>query len=1101
MRRFYLAFFLFIGVATGVATPLFAQTNPADTVSYYPLWMRYPAISPDGQSIAFEYQGDIYTVPVTGGKATAIVTHVAYDFDPVWSPDGQWIAYASDRNGNYDVFLVPASGGFSKQLTVHTANEVPTCFTPNGDSVIFVADRMPDVLDAQYPTGAQPQLYEVSVTGGRPHQILTTSALNVQLDRSGNRMLYDDLKGYENPWRKHEKASIAHDVWMYDRTNGSFTQLTHYIGEDRNPVWSMDEKDVYYLSERSGSFNVWKFPLSDTTQQTQVTSFDKNPVRFLSIAKNGTLAFGYNGEIYTMAAGTSQPQKVPIEIIPTEKSSTTKFETLTKGATEFALSPNGKEYAFVVRGDIFVASTDYGITKRITNTPWQERTVSFSPDGRSLIYASEEGHSWKIYQTSIEHKDEPYFYAATTLKTEPIVSTTNETFQPHYSPDGKEVAFLEDRTNLEVINLETKKIRMIMDSTHNYSYSDGDQWYQWSPDGKWFLVQFYDHDRWSDEVGLVSADGNVDGGTAKIINLTNSGYDDTHPTWSRDGTMMYWFSDREGLHSEGNSYGESDVYGMFFTQAAYDHFKLTPEELALAELESKDTSKTKNFPAKKEETKLSKQDTSGTIKPIPPITIDLKDINDRIARLTINSSRMSDAVLSPNGDRLFYITSYPKGGALWVHIFRDGETKLLANLPASGGDLELDHEGKDLYVLNGGSITRIDTSSGKEAHMSYSAEMEINSPEERAAMFEHSWRQMKEKLYAANMNGVDWNYYKENYARFLPYINNNHDFAEMLSEMLGELDVSHTGSGYRIPNPEENATASLGIFTDRHYMGDGLRVAEVIERGPLDISRSKIRAGDIITAIDDNKITPAIDYNTYLNRKAGVPVLLSIHNTGNDSTWEETVKPITQDALEELLYQRWIKSRRLEVDSLSHGTIGYVDVRSMGDASYKHVYSELFGREYAKKAIIVDTRFNGGGWLHDELATMLSGKEYVHFAPRGQDLGIEPNDRWTKPSVVLVGESNYSDASFFPDAYRELGIGKIVGMPVPGTATAVWWETLQDPTLYFGIPEVGVIDMNGHFLEGQQLVPDYEVKNTPATLAQGRDLQLEKAVDVLLKGE
>ncbi len=1097
MRRLFLSFvglFFFVAFNAG----LYAQsagTPPSISVNT-PLWIRYPAISPDGQTIAFEYQGDIYTVPVTGGRATPIVTHEAYDFSPVWSPDGKWIAFASDRNGNFDVFIVPSAGGVSRQLTVHSANEIPACFTPNGDSVLFTADRMPDVRDAQFPTPAQPQLYEVSVQGGLVRQVLTTPAMHAQLNREGNRMLYENLKGYENQWRKHEVASIARDVWMYDLVHRKFTKLTTFPGEDRNPVWSADESSVYYLSEKNGSFNVWKFPLSDPSLAVQVTSFEKHPVRFLSIARNGTLAFGFNGEVYTLPAGSASPSKVPISIVPTDRSNETTFQTLTKGATEFAISPNGKEFAFVVRGDIFVASVDYGVTKQITNTPEEERSVSFSPDGRSLIYASERGHSWKIYQTTIEHKNEPYFYAATTLKEEPIVATDQETFQPHYSPNGKEVAFLDERTNLEVIDLKTKQVRMIMDSTHNYSYTDGDQWYQWSPDGKWFLVQFMDHHRWSGEVGLVPADGK---GT--IVDLTKSGYDNSHPMWSADGKMMYWFSDREGLHNEGNAYGESDVFGMFFTQAAYDRFRLTPEELAIAEQVAKESSTDRDTNENENTPKRLRNDSLTTIKPIPPITIDLNNLEDRTARLTINSSRMSDAVLSREGDRLYYLTSYPKGSAVWVHIFRDGTTKLLTNLPAPGGQLVLDHQGKNLYVLDNGAITRIDTSSGKETPISYKAEMEIDRPAERAAMFEHVWRQVLKKFYVENLNGVDWNYYKKNYERFLPDINNNYDFAEMLSEMLGELDASHTGSGYRIPNPENNATASLGAFFDRTYDGNGLRVAEVIERGPLDVSKSKIRAGDLILKIDDSTITPAIDYHEYLNRKAGVPTLLTIHNPRNDSTWEETVKPIAQDALQELLYDRWVKTRREEVDSLSHGTIGYVDVRSMGDASYRKVYSELLGREYAKKAVIVDTRFNGGGWLHDELATLLSGKPYVHFYPRHQDLGVEPTNKWTKPSVVLVGESNYSDASFFPYAYRALGIGKIIGMPVPGTATAVWWETLQDNSLYFGIPQVGILDGNGKYLEGQELVPDYVVENDPASLAEGRDLQLEKAVEVLMNGE
>jgi tricorn protease len=1089
MHRFYLVLaFLLVS-----ASPILAQSSE---MSDHPLWMRYPAISPDGNTIAFEYQGDIYTVPSSGGRATAIVTHVAYDFNPIWSPDGKWIAYASDRNGNFDVFIVPSIGGFSKQLTFHTANEIPTCFTPNGDSVLFSSARMNDALDAQFPVGVLPQLYEVSVNGGLPRQLLTTPAIHAQLDKSGSRILYEDLKGYENQWRKHEQASIARDVWVYDRKTNLHTKLTTYVGEDRNPVWSPDESDIYFLSEQSGSFNIWKFPVAHPDQATQVTSFEKNPVRFLSIAQTGSMAFGFNGEIYLLPAGATTPGKVSIQIVPTEKSNSDRFTTLTSEATEFAVSPNGKEFAFIVRGDIFVASMDYDVTKRITNTPEQERSVSFSPDGRSLIYASERGdsagnhESWKIYQTSIEHKDEPYFYASTTLKEESIVVTDNETFQPHYSPDGKEVAYLEDRTNLKVINLKTREVRTIMDSTHNYSYTDGDQWYQWSPDGKWFLVQFLDHDRWSNEVGLIDA-----AGTGPIVNLTNSGYDNSHPTWSADGKMLYWFTDREGLHNEANNYGEADVYGMFLTQEAYDRFLMTPEQYAIAKQEEEEKDTTKH---KKEEQKESK-DSTGVKKPIPPITIDLKNIEDRTARLTINSSRMSDAVLSHDGDRLYYLTSYPKGSALWVHIFRDGLTKMLTKLDAPGGELVMDESGKNLYVLDNGNITRIDTSNGSEKHIGYKAGMEINSPKERAYMFEHVWRQALEKFYVEDMNGVDWKFYKKNYAQFLPYINNNFDFAEMLSEMLGELNASHTGSGYRPPNPEQNATASLGAFFDQNYAGKGIRVEEVIEKGPLDVSKSKIEAGTVILKIDGNEITPALDYNVYLNRQSGKPTLLSLYDPADGSNWEETVTPITEDEQNELLYERWIKSRRLEVDSLSHGTIGYVDVRSMGDDSYRHAFSELFGREYAKKAVIVDTRFNGGGWLHDELATMLSGKKYVTFVPRHQEVGIEPANKWTKPSVILVGESNYSDASFFPYAYRALGIGKIVGMPVPGTATAVWWETLQDKSLYFGIPEVGVLDRNGKYLEGQQLVPDYVVSNDPGSLSQGRDLQLEKAVEVLMK--
>jgi C-terminal processing protease CtpA/Prc/dipeptidyl aminopeptidase/acylaminoacyl peptidase len=952
---------------------------------------------------------------------------------------------------------------------------------------------MDDVRNSQFPVGVLPELYSVSIEGGMPKQILTTPAQDAQMDKSGTRILYHDRKGYENEWRKHHKSSIARDVWIYDMKSKKHTKLTTFEGEDRNPVWSPDEQEVYYLSEKSGSFNVWMFPLANPEKTVQITAFDKHPIRFLSAAQTGALAFGYDGEIYVWPAGAKAPQKVAIDMVPSEKSNTEHFATLTSGATDFAVSPNGKEIAFIIRGDVFVASTDYDVTKRITSTPEQERNVSFSPDGRSILYSSERNKSWKIYQTKIAHKDEPYFYTSTTLTEEPIVESERETFQPRYSPDGKEVAYLEERTNLKVINLKTKAIRTIMDSTHNYSYSDGDQWYEWSPDGKWFLVTFLDHNRWSSEVGLADAQG-----SKPIVNLTNSGYDDSRPSWSADGKSMYWFSDRQGLHSQGNGNGETDVFGMFFTQDAFDRFRLTREEYDLVKEREKDKD-TSAKPDKKPE--KSSKDSIAKKKVIPPITIDLKNIEDRTARLTINSSRMSDAILSKDGERLYYVTSFPTGSALWVHKFRDNETKILTRFTNGGAELAMDDQGKDLYLLKNGMISRVDTSSGNERVIPYRAEMELNTPEERLYMFEHVWRQAYKKFYVEDMQGVDWKFYKDAYEKFLPYITNNYDFAELLSEMLGELNASHTGSGYRPPNPEQNATASLGAFFDPNYSGKGIKIQEVIERGPLDKSSSKIRNGTVIRSIDGLEIKPQIDYSLYLDRKTDKPTLLALYNPTNDSSWEEIVKPVSRDQENELLYQRWVKSRRLEVDSLSHGRIGYVHVRSMGDDSYRHVYSEVLGREYDKDALIVDTRFNGGGWLHDELATLLSGKEYVKFYPRHQNLGSEPQGKWTKPSVLLVSESNYSDAHFFPYTYQTLGIGKIIGMPVPGTATAVWWETLQDNSLYFGIPQVGMLDMHGKYLENQQLTPDYIVNNDPESVAEGRDLQLEKAVEVLMSGK
>jgi C-terminal processing protease CtpA/Prc len=526
---------------------------------------------------------------------------------------------------------------------------------------------------------------------------------------------------------------------------------------------------------------------------------------------------------------------------------------------------------------------------------------------------------------------------------------------------------------------------------------------------------------------------------------------------------------------------------MFFNKKTWDHFKMTKEEYELWKEEQK---KAKMKEKKKQQQKKKKEE-------VKPVDIEFDQLQDRKARLTINSSDLADAVLTPDGDALYYLARFEKGYDLWVHKIREKETKLLLKLQGGGGMLQADSAFKSLYVFAGGRITKITLQGLKRKNVQYEAGMYLDRAAERQYMFDHVWRQVKEKYYDPTMHGLDWEYYRENYRRFLPYINNNYDFAEMLSEMLGELNGSHTGAGYRYHDPKGDETARLGVFWDDTYGGPGLKIAEIIDKGPLLQNGSKIRAGMVVEKVDGEVVNDLSALFRLLNHKTDKPTLLSLYDPQKKKRWEETVKPISGRQEDELLYQRWVKRRRAEVDSLSNGHLGYVHVRGMNSASFRVAYSEILGRDYHKDALIVDTRFNGGGWLHDDLATLLSGKRYADFYPHGRYFGSEPLTKWYKPSVVVVSESNYSDAHGFPFAYRALKIGKIVGMPVPGTMTAVWWETLQDPTLYFGIPQIGVKDMSGHYLEGQQLEPDYKVPQDPAVVTRGRDQQIEKAVEVL----
>lgn len=1073
---------LILTTALVFATNVLAESDP--------LWMRYPAISPNGETIAFTYKGDLYTVSANGGKAIQLTTHPAYDTKPVWSTDGGKIAFASDRNGNFDVYVMDKDGGAPKQLTTHSANEYPEIFS-DPTHILYTASIQQDATDSQFPSGSYAQIYRIGLEGGRPELYSSLAMQSLALNKEGNQLLYQDMKGYEDPWRKHHQSSITRDIWLCNLDKErTFKKMTTFRGEDRNPVWAPDGHSFYYLSEEKGSFNIFKNNPTDGKVQA-ITNHDTHPVRFLSTDTNGKLCYAYNGEIYTVKEG-SKPQKVSVSIVSDKVENDLINRLLSSGATDIAVSPEGKEVAFIVRGDVYVTATDYETTRQITNTPQQERDLDFSPDGRSLVYSAERGATWGIYQSSLVRKDDKYFTYAQEVKEEPLVVTDKTSFQPLYSPDGKEVAFLEDRSTLRVINLKSKQVRTVLDGKYNYSYSDGDQHYQWSPDSKWFLAKYIDIGGWNNtDIALINADG-----SGQITNLTESGYSDGGAKWVLDGKAMIWSSDRAGYRSHGSWGAEEDMYIMFFDAEAYDKFRLSKEEQALLDEdkkeEDKEKEKDKDKDKEKEKDKEKKDD-----KPVEPLKFDLDNRKDRIIRLTVNSSFLGDAVLTPKGDKLYYCATFEDGYDLWEQNFKEKTTKLLIK-GVGGGSMFTDKKGENIFLVSKGQLKKIEIKDSKEKPIAFKAEFAYRPAQERDYMFRHAWRQVQDKFYDPQLHGIDWAGYQKAYERFLPHINNNYDFQEMLSEMLGELNGSHTGARYRAASTAP-ATACLGAFYDNNYTGDGLKIKEIIAKGPLTQADSKIKAGYIIEQIDGTTIKSNENYFPLLSGKADKKVLLSVYNPITKERFEEQVKPITYGTQSDLLYKRWIENCRQLVDKLSDGKIGYVHVKGMNSQSFREVYSELLGRCRNKEAVIVDTRHNGGGWLHDDLATLLSGKEYQRFMPRGQYIGSDPFNKWLKPSCVLVCEDNYSNAHGFPFVYKALGIGKLIGTPVPGTMTAVWWETQIDPTIVFGIPQVGVQDMKGNYLENQELQPDIEIYNTPESQLRGEDHQLERAVKVMLE--
>ena len=1058
---------------------LVAMTSQAIT----PLWLRDVQVSPDGTSIAFCYKGDIYKVNAQGGQAIRLTTQASYECTPIWSPNSKQIAFASDRDGNFDIYIMSANGGSAKKLTQNSTSELPSTFTPDGKHVVFSASIQDPAQSALFPTSAMTELYQVPVEGGRTQQIIATPAEAVCYTKDGKSFLYQDRKGFEDEWRKHHTSSVTRDIWLYDAKSGKHTNLTNIGGEDRDPSLAPDGKTVYFLSERNGgSMNVYTLDMNQPKTIKSVTTFKTHPVRFLSISDQGMLCYTYDGEIYTQGTN-GKPQKIAIELTRDDDKQIADIR-VTSGARSATSSPDGKQIAFIVRGEVYVTSADYATTKQITHTPAGEQGVTFAPDNRTLAYASERSGNWELYLAKIERKDDPNFPNATLIKEEVLLpSKTIERSYPQFSPDGKELAFIQDRRKLMVVNLESKKVRQITDGSLWHSTGGGFE-YAWSPDGKWFTLCFIGnkHDPYSD-IGIVSAQG------GNITNLTNSGYTSGSPRWVMDGNAILFATERYGMRNHASWGSMEDVMLCFVNQDAYDKYRLSKEDYELLKEVEKEQEKLKKGADKKDEKKEEAKENKN-------IVIELDGIQDRIVRLTPNSSSLGSAIIDKKGETLYYTAAFESGMDLWKIDLRKKDVKLMTK-NVGYASFEMSKDGKHIFLL-GSRMQKMDAASGKLTPISYNGSLKMDLADEREAMFDHVYKQQQKRFYNVNMHGVDWDAMTAAYRKFLPHIDNNYDYAELLSEWLGELNVSHTGGRYR-PNPSGYATSSLGLLYDWNYTGKGLKVDEVVEGSPFDNARSKMKAGVIIEKINGTEITPETDYNTLLNDQSRKKTLVSLYHPQTKERWEEVVLPISGGAFNTLLYNRWVKQRAADVERWSNGRLGYVHIQSMGDPSFRGVYSDILGKYNHCDGIVIDTRFNGGGRLHEDVEILFSGKKYLTQVVRGQESCDMPSRRWNKASIMVQCEANYSNAHGTPWVYKFKEMGKLVGAPVAGTMTTVSWENMQDTSLTFGIPVVGYRKADGTYLENDQLEPDVHVLNDPATVVKGEDTQLKVAVETLMK--
>jgi len=1034
-------------------------------------WMQQAAISPDGKWIAFEYHGNVFKVPGSGGKAVQLTKGSFYSGYPVWSHNSKSIAFASDEHGNFDVYLMNDIGNDIRRLTYNSSRDIPYDFSTDDQQVIFGTDRHDVYTSVRFPNdNLFNKLYQVPVSGGKSIMISSAGMDCAHLNENGTRLIFQDKKGSENIYRKHHTSSVTRDIWIYDLKTKDYQQVSSFKGEDLEPVWGKGN-DFYYLSERSGTLNLYKGDLRDTSNVKQLTRFTNNPVRNLSRSRTGRFVFTWNGDLYTFAEG-SQPRKIDVAVTGTADTQALSHMPVAGNITEMTVSNDGKQVAYVCRGDVFVSSSDGALTKQITHTPYQERMVNFSPDGRKLICSVEHDNSWDIEQIALNKPDDLYFYAAGDLSVKNIIATDQDEFQGIYSPDGQKIAYIENRDALKCFDLRTKTTRTLIPEGVNYSSGDGDQYFTWSPDSRYLLAQSTEGGGgFENEVVLIKDDG-----SGKRINLTKSGFIDEKPMWGMNGTMMYWLSDKLAPHTFTIDGPQRDVFGMFFDHASWDQFQSSQQDTA--------------YHAKAEQ---NHQLPDGLMK-------QAGDFPSQ--RLTTITADLSGAVLSPDGQELYYLAKYEENYDLWKIKLRTHENVPVARVNLPDAKLQMTGDGKFIFLLSKGNIIKVNTGDGHVSPVKLNTLLDYNAGAEREYLLRHTWQMVKKRFTDPRYNGVDWDSYYNDYKAFVPYINNNYDFLILLNEFLGELNNSHTLARFTPVYQHKDQTAALGLLYDETWNHAGLLVKEVISGGPFDLADTKMRPDMIITQIDGTPITKEMDWAALLNNKAGKLVSISFQShTGGTSFTEKVmaIKPETE--INTLLYQRWIKQMEHLTDSLSGGRVGYVHVRTMNDEGFRPVYEKALGKYKNAAALILDTRYNRGGSLHEQLDNFLSGKIYLTERREGRITnGGEPLSRWNKPSCIIMSEGNYSDAFLTPYTYQRMGIGKLIGMPVPGTGTASWFETQINDQLSVQIA-VGATYGDGQEqpTENHQVYPDIEVSDRYNAILNGKDEQLETAVNEMLK--
>ncbi|PHR70324.1 MAG: peptidase S41 [Lutibacter sp.] len=1069
MKKFII--FLLFFATTSI---LFSQSNPL---------INTPTLNPDGTIIAFNYQGDLWTVLTNGQNLKRLTIHEGFDENPTWSKDGKTLAFESDRYGNKDIFTIPVNGGTPKRITFHSSSDYITDFTVD-NSILFNTSRNFAQVERER------EIHSVSVNGGTPKRFL--DAVGFDAVMSPNNKFVAFTRGTCRIEREAYKGAANRDIWIYNTTNDTYHQATTFNGQDLAPKWA-NNSTLLFQSARDGVYNIHELKIDTNGQKTgivsAITNLKKMGLSSFDLSSNGNDIVMIAGDKVSLIDRTTKAKKtLNIEINSDYRFDPTERKTYSNKATEIEVSPNGKLSAFVVRGEVFITQNDTEKSKTVnlTNSPARDLDIGWLND-EALFFISDRNGIKNLYMVSSNDPKNKNIFTSLKHTSKQVTKSKQGVKNARLAPNGKSISYIEG-TKLVVSSIT--KDGDISNKKILKDYWDTPSNVSWSPDSKWLAYSLTDLN-FNHEIFIHKVDG-----TMNPVNVSMHPKGDYEPTWSADGSKLAFSSNRNN--------GDYDVWFVWLNKKDWEKTKEDWDETD-DDTDIKKDKKTENKDDEKEEI-------------VADIIIDFDDIHERQEQVTSFTGSEFVQAFSKDGKTIFYTTGNGSRGNPDVEndLFKinwDGkEKKSLTKGNTNPRSISLNSKYSHLYFVEKGKLARIKIADSKKESLPFSAKMIIDYKAESDQIFEEAWDVIEKRFYDPNHHGQNWKTLKNTYKPLAMKASTRADFKKVFNTMLGQINASHMGlyRGEDRKSVQKEKTGILGLEFEPLNNGS-VKITSVVINSAADREANKLNVGDIITSIDGEKLTKTQNIYELLNGTAGSKIILEV--ISNEVTKEVVIRPKSSARTDN--YNAWVKERKRLTAKYSNNRLGYIHIRGMNWTSFERFERELTAAGYGKEGVVIDVRYNGGGWTTDYLMAVLNVKQHAYTVPRGAAKNLEKENKnfknnypfserlplasWTKPSIALCNQNSYSNAEIFSHAYKELGLGKLVGVPTFGAVISTGGQTLIDGS-YVRVPFRGwYVKSSEKNMDFHPAVPDIIVSNNPDDKAKGKDTQLKRAVDELLK--